>query len=97
MLFLVFEVFHIHQSIRNNDGDTPLDLALINGHVAVIKYLIEQCNNKNIQNNKGWTPLHYASYYGFTDIVKYLIKNGSDPSIKDEKEKTPLDYAIEKD
>ena len=31
-----------------------------NGHLDVVKYLIQQVNDINLKNNNGWIPLHIA-------------------------------------
>ncbi len=48
--------------------------AIINGHLGIIKYLI---NNKNINTFSEYL-LYKAAYYGQTEIVKYLVENGAD-------------------
>jgi ankyrin repeat protein len=45
---------------QNNDGETPLHLALQRGQVDVARMLIERGADVTAQNNDGETPLHLA-------------------------------------
>ena len=54
---------------------TPLNFASINGHLEIVKYLVE--NGADIHFNKfNDTPLRSTSVNGHLEIVKYLIMNG---------------------
>jgi len=60
---------------ENGYGFTPFNLASVNGHLEIVKYLIEECNaNVEAKNKDGDTPLFYASLEGRFEIVKYLIE-----------------------
>ena len=56
------------------DGRTPLHLACSNGHLDIVKYLIEVCNIKNIEPKDRWdnTPYDDAKRGDFKDIIEYL-------------------------
>ena len=60
---------------RNPQGETPLMIAALKGHVDPAKTLIER---KALVNHPGWTPLHYAAS-GDTDqqpaMVALLLEN----------------------
>ena len=79
------------------EGDTPIHVASQNGHLLIVKYLIEKQNvDKNIKGNCQRTPLHYACSNGHLLIVKYFIENQNvDKDIKGYANKTPLHYACE--
>ena len=49
--------------------------ASINGHLDVVKHLVDNGVDIHIMDN---IPLRLASTYDHLDIVKYLIENGAD-------------------
>ena len=55
-------------------GNFPLILASHNGHLDVVKYLVEHGVNIKTLNES----LHLAARNGHLNIVKYLIENGAD-------------------
>ena len=76
-------------------GQTPLTLAVIEDHVEMVKFLVDQDNAlAKSRDDSGRTPLSYAALHGHTEIVKLLIARGD--VIADSKDKynhTPLLYA----
>ncbi|KAG0682082.1 hypothetical protein C6P40_004823 [Pichia californica] len=68
---------------------TPFHMASANGHIEVLKFLINLIKDKeelknilNFENDCGNTALHWASYNGHLEIVKLLCENGADPFIR---------------
>ena len=56
---------------------TALHLAARNGHLEVVKYLLEKGGAEvNEEDNDGWTALHLAARYGHLEVVKYLLEKG---------------------
>ena len=53
-------------------GNTPLILAVLNGHLHVVKYLVESRANVNLGNRVGVSPLFIACIFGKTEVVAYL-------------------------
>ena len=54
---------------------TALHFACSNGHLDLVKYLIEKCHcNPEAKDYVGWTPLYFASKEGHLDIVQYLVE-----------------------
>ena len=55
-------------------GQTPLFFAVINGHLNIVRLLInnEYCDPMH-EDLSGSTPLHYAAIYGRAEILKCLI------------------------
>jgi len=52
-------------------GDTALNFAALNGHVEIVKLLVE--NGAPVSPSTGWTPLHYAAFENRTAVINYLL------------------------
>jgi hypothetical protein len=64
---------------RNIFGNpTALHLASENGHVEVVKILLEKGINFKLRTDLGQTALHLASKNGHAKVVKILLENGID-------------------
>ncbi|XP_024516251.1 ankyrin repeat-containing protein P16F5.05c isoform X3 [Selaginella moellendorffii] len=52
------------QNSHNEQGCTALHMASANGHLSIVKYLIERGENVNACNAENNTPLHWAPLNG---------------------------------
>ena len=59
------------------DGN-PLIMASKNGHLEVVKFLVDAGADVNVYVSGDETPLIGASWNGHLDVVKYLIDEGAD-------------------
>ena len=50
---------------RGPDGDTALHKACRNGHVDIVKYLLDNGANTELKECSDWTPLQVACKYYF--------------------------------
>ncbi|KAJ3687183.1 hypothetical protein LUZ61_016347 [Rhynchospora tenuis] len=56
--------------------ETPLSQAVMQGHEATTRYLINQGADPVAPNREGSTPLHYAAKYGQDKMVKFFLSLG---------------------
>lgn len=81
-------------TVVTTSGWTPLNSASDNGHVDVVKLLLEKGADLTVANNSGWTPLHAASLNGHIEVIKLLLDTSKvEASSKDNAGRTPLLYA----
>ena len=53
--------------------ETPVNVASGNGHLAVVRFILEQQPSQiDLSNTNGWTPLIHAATKGHIDVVRYL-------------------------
>ena len=76
------------------DGITPLHMAAQEGHLDIVRYLVERGADFNQADKWGQTPLHAAAYNGHIEVVRYLIEGkGADFNLADRWNQTPLHLA----
>lgn len=82
---------------RAEDGKTALAYAADQGHMPVVKLLVEAGADVMARNTGpagGSTPLHYASGHRDREtMIKYLIAHGADAGAKGMRSATPLHIA----
>lgn len=77
----------------NKPGWTPLHYAATNGHVPVIRLLLEENAYIDAASPNGTTPLMMAARYGSREAVKLLLESGADPGLKNSQGLAALDFA----
>jgi len=80
---------------KNENGFTPLHLAVTNGYTDIVKYLLTTKADVNARNSYGGTPLHLAAMVKgqHSEIVEMLLSHGADVNAPDAHGLTPLHYA----
>ncbi|KAL8999176.1 MAG: hypothetical protein Q9169_001955 [Polycauliona sp. 2 TL-2023] len=88
-------------NIPNDFGETPLFLAVSDGHIAAAEFLLQHGANVNARDKDGSTPIHAVKYSNVDvdaedqeSLIRLLIDYGADPNIPDEIGETPLFSAI---
>ncbi|WP_410542263.1 ankyrin repeat domain-containing protein [Wolbachia endosymbiont of Tetranychus urticae] len=90
-------------NIESGYGNTPLHIAVLNGNLDMVKYLVDENDAKvNSKNNLGRTPLICATYTQHSklvsglEIVEYLLgKDTGLLNVPDKDDRTPLHWAAE--
>ena len=83
-------------SQRDGDGNTALHCATIEGNMAVVRFLLEECQLHHLSLNKHQhSLLHLAAAHGHLELVHYLMKDKDlHPLSPDIHGWTPVHYAI---
>jgi len=75
-------------------GRNGIHMAAANGHVEIVKLLVEAGADVGTENAEGSTPLHWACLNGHVGIVDYLLDKGAKLSACNKAGKTPFDEAL---
>lgn len=79
---------------QNQEGQTALHLACKEGHIDIVKELLQRDAKCNLLSKRGNTPLHLACYYNRKDVVEILLNSGVDVNIKSKGGYPPIYAAI---
>merc|ERR1712100_873013 len=63
---------------RSDNNMTALMIASGEGHLNIVKYLVEKGADVHACNNSNLTALMIASGEGYLEVVKYLVEKGAD-------------------
>jgi ankyrin repeat protein len=77
----------------NRPGWTPLHYAATNGHIAMMRLMLEQSAYIDAEAPNGNTPLMMAAQYASPLAVKLLLEEGADPNLKNHAGQTARDLA----
>jgi hypothetical protein len=72
---------------------TALHSASFQGHLQVVRYLLQLGVDVNVRNVANCTPLLLASWKGSCDVVQCLLDHGADVDLPDKQHTTPLKSA----
>jgi ankyrin repeat protein len=80
----MLEVDGMVNSHDTGNGNTPLHIAAQNGHLDLVKLLVEKGADVNLTNKKLNTALHMALSYDYIEVSEFLIQSGADQNIVNE-------------
>lgn len=64
---------------KNDSEQTPLHLAVLNGHLQIVKYILQHDEGvfSLVEADSSFdTPLHIAAARGYGDIIKVILSYG---------------------
>ncbi|KAK6591799.1 HET domain protein [Botrytis cinerea] len=74
----------VEPDLPNPRKVTPLWIATRNGHIEVVRLLLETKSvNVNVRSVEGRSPIFWAAVCGYEEIVKLLLSAGADPTFVD--------------
>ena len=73
---------------------TPLHAAVVLGHTAIAKFLLDHGARVNAQDKNDSTPLHEASESGNLNITRLLLSHRADVNVLDHRGDSPLRRAF---
>ncbi|XP_027707585.1 nuclear factor NF-kappa-B p100 subunit isoform X1 [Vombatus ursinus] len=85
---------------QDENGDTPLHLAIIHGQTSVIEQMahvifqVPHLGIVNLTNHLNQTPLHLAVITGQSQVVSFLLDMGADPTLLDRHGDSALHLAL---
>ncbi|CAG9974878.1 unnamed protein product [Clonostachys byssicola] len=82
---------------RNIVGDAPLTVAASNGHLEVVRLLLEYEATVETADRHHRSPLHFAAVLGNVEMVRLLLEKGADTTAQDFSGCTPLLCAAQRD
>lgn len=80
--------------IKNQDGNTPLQIACLKGNKDMVNMILKLGGNIYTKNKYGDTPLHSAIRDANEELIRFLLFNGSSIFDKNDLGETPLFTAV---
>ncbi|GJP98587.1 ankyrin repeat-containing protein [Aspergillus niger] len=80
--------------VTDENGQTPLSLAVANGHEGIVMMFLEKGASTETKDISGRTPLLLAVANGYEGIIMMLLKKGASTEIIDISDQTPLSLAV---
>ena len=84
-------------NLADNAGNTPLQIAALQGYVEIVEFLLEKNCDVNTRNIEKDTPLIDAVENGHAEVVKLLLNHDADPRIGNATGQKPLELVDEDD
>ena len=75
---------------KSPEGTAPLHVAAQNGHIEIVRLLIQHGADKNMTDQHEATPLFKAAANGHIEIVRCLVQHGTGKNKSSDEGATPL-------
>ena len=82
---------------RNEDGDTPLMHAAVQGNPKIVQLLLAADADVEAQNPYGITALMEAAFWGNVEVVELLLQHGASLTCRDRAGRNALQWATKGD
>ena len=92
--FLIRAGADMNAKTETENGDTPLHIAALRGHIVLLGQLVALGVNIDQRNKVGHTALHIAAANGHNILVKYQLNTKADASTVDGQRRHVLHHAI---
>lgn len=66
----------------NEQGWTPLMVALFEGREDVALFLIKKGANVNFSDRSGYRPIHWAAFKGYTTVIDEIVARNGDVNVE---------------
>lgn len=83
----------VNKDTVNARNQTALHLACAEGHISVVRILLEQGASVDARDYAERTPLMYAAIWGYREIMELLIQHGADIGAVDKNGDSPMRLA----
>jgi cell division protein FtsB len=80
----LLSIRNINVNVKDVNGSTPLNEAVIYGHVEIVRLLLQNGAEVNVKSRWDRTPLHWAASHGHVEILHLLVENGADLEAQDD-------------
>lgn len=93
----ILKLLHEHGAsltASDKEGDTPLHLAAMVGHIGAFRFLMSHFPEPDLANAGGESPLHLAAMSGSVEIINLLLEKHAEIDSRNSKGVTPLMLAI---
>lgn len=77
----------------NKTGWAPLHYAATNGHLDIMRLLLDNHAYIDAESPNKTTPLMMAASYGSAEAVKLLLESGADPALRNMQGLSAIDFA----
>jgi ankyrin repeat protein len=81
-------------NVRDGEGRTPLQLAVLGGYAELAELLLDRGGDLSAADAWNYTPLHHAAYEGDAELVALLLARGADVVARDVRGRQPLYLAV---
>lgn len=71
------------RAIYEGSDATPLMWAALDGHLPIVRYLVDEGCDVNASNALGHTALHWSITSGHLDVARFLLDHGANPWQRD--------------
>ena len=88
-----FEREDFQPNLKNKEGLTLINCAVLSKKMEVVEYVFEKCPEVNVKDTLGLTPFHCAISISHLIIADYFLKKGANFNEPDSTGRTPLHTA----